>query len=82
MKQYKFTIIVRTHLDIKEILWAFASKLKDAFHIISIDYTEVDERPTSIEHHGGDLDKLDDCNPRPEEEIANYYNNNNIPERY
>ena len=68
MKQYEFTVRVQTHLDIKEILWAFASKLKDVFRIISIDYVEVDERPTSIEHHGGysDLNEDSDYSKIPE----------------
>ena len=41
MKQYKFTVVVRSPLDIKEIVWAFTHKLKDAFPIVSIDFTEV-----------------------------------------
>ena len=80
MKQYKFTVVIRTPLDVKDIVWAFTHKLKDAFPIVSIDFTEVSDRPTNIEHHGGDLDSLDDCNPRPEEEIADDYKD--IPERY
>ena len=28
-------------MDAKDIVWAFANKLKDVFHIVSIDYTEV-----------------------------------------
>jgi len=68
MKQYKFTIVLRSVLDVKDIIWAFTHKLKDVFPIVSIDFTEVSERPTSVEHHGGDLDDLD--------------NHKNIPERY
>ena len=68
MKQYKFTVVVRSPMDIKDIIWAFTHKLKDAFTVVSLDFTEIDPRPTSTEHHGGDLDSLDDYN--------------NIPERY
>ena len=41
MKQYKFTIVVRSPMDVKNIVWAFTHKLKDAFPIVSIDFTEV-----------------------------------------
>jgi len=41
MKQYKFTVVVKTSMDVKNIVWAFAHKLKDAFPIVSIDFTEV-----------------------------------------
>tara|TARA_B100001996_G_scaffold14858_1_gene12358 strand:- start:485 stop:661 length:177 start_codon:yes stop_codon:yes gene_type:complete len=41
MKQYKFTIVVRSPLDVKDIIWAFTQKLKDVFPIVSIDFTEV-----------------------------------------
>jgi len=41
MKQYKFTVVVRTPMDVKNIVWAFTHKLKDAFPIVSIDFTEV-----------------------------------------
>ena len=60
--------MVRTHLDVKEIVWAFTQKLKDVFHIVSISFDEVSDRPTTLEHHGGDLDSLDGYD--------------NIPKRY
>ena len=41
MKQYKFTVVVRSPLDIKDIVWAFTHKLKDAFPIVSISFDEV-----------------------------------------
>ena len=41
MKQYKFTVVVRSPLDIKDIVWAFTHKLKDAFPIVSITFDEV-----------------------------------------
>ncbi len=41
MKQYKFTIVVRSPMDVKNILWAFTHKLKDAFPIVSISFDEV-----------------------------------------
>ena len=65
MKQYKFTVVVRTSMDVKNIVWAFAHKLKDAFPIVSIDFTEINDRPTTTEHHGGDLDDLDNYKDIP-----------------
>ena len=41
MKQYKFTVVVRSPLDIKDIVWAFTNKLKDAFPIVSITFDEI-----------------------------------------
>jgi len=41
MKQYKFTVVVRSPLDIKDIVWAFTNKLKDAFPIVSIAFDEM-----------------------------------------
>ena len=41
MKQYKFTIVVRSPMDVEDMLWAFTHKLKDAFPIVSISFDEV-----------------------------------------
>ena len=41
MKQYKFTIVIRSPLDVKDIVWAFTHKLKDAFPIVSITFDEI-----------------------------------------
>ncbi len=43
MKQYKFTVIVRSPMDVKNIVWAFTHKLKDAFPIVSISFDEVED---------------------------------------
>jgi len=43
MKQYKFTVVVNSPMNIKDILWAFTHKLKDAFPIVSISFDEVKE---------------------------------------
>mgnify|MGYP003136661687 CR=1 FL=1 len=41
MKQYKFTVGIRTPMEVKDIVWAFTHKLKDVFPIVSIDFAEV-----------------------------------------
>ncbi len=43
MKQYKFTIVVRSPMDVKDMVWAFSHKLKDAFPIVSISFDEVND---------------------------------------
>ena len=70
MKQYKFTIVVRSPMDVKDMVWAFTHKLKDAFPIVSISFDEVSDRPTTNEHHGGYSDLNED---------SEY---SKIPERY
>ena len=41
MKQYKFTVVVRSPLDVKDLVWAFTNKLKDVFPIVSITFDEI-----------------------------------------
>ena len=43
MKQYKFTVVVNSPMNIKDIVWAFTNKLKDAFPIVSISFDEMKE---------------------------------------
>tara|TARA_Y100001963_G_scaffold2581_1_gene3512 strand:+ start:1317 stop:1523 length:207 start_codon:yes stop_codon:yes gene_type:complete len=57
MKQYEITIAVRTPTKLKDVLWAVERMLPFNVSIKSSDV--VDERPTNVEHHGGDLDDLD-----------------------
>ena len=76
---------MRSPMDVKNIVWAFTHKLKDAFPIVSISFDEVSDRPTSTEHHGG---------VESDDELTNYRVNadgtktdlskeyTDIPERY
>ena len=87
MKQYKFTIVVRSPMDVKDIVWAFSNKLKDAFPIVSISFDEVSDRPTTTEHHGGvDLEdevlKESYYKDGPSSEHTEEWIKRNIPERY
>ena len=47
MKEHKFTIVIRTPMDIKNILWSFTHKLKDAFPIVSITYEDAKDADDS-----------------------------------
>ena len=52
MKQYKFTIVVRSPMDVKDMVWAFTHKLKDAFPIVSISFDEVkDDKESDPEYN-------------------------------
>ena len=87
MKQYKFTIVVRSPMDVKDMVWAFTHKLKDAFPIVSISFDEVSERPTTTEHHGGvDLEdevlKESYYKDGVSSEHTEEWLKRNIPERY
>ena len=53
MKQYELTLKIRTAILPKDIIWFVTQKLKDVLPIISINYEVIEERDTSIEHHGG-----------------------------
>ena len=53
MKQYKFTIVVRSPMDVKDMVWAFTNKLKDAFPIVSISFDEVkDDKKDDSDYTG------------------------------
>ena len=78
MKQYKFTIVVRSPMDVKDMVWAFTHKLKDAFPIVSISFDEVSDRPTTVEHHGGVESEVPKKNDPAD--LLKFYKN--IPERY
>ena len=80
MKQYKFTIVVRSPMDVKDMLWAFTHKLKDAFPIVSISFDEVSDRPTTVEHHGG-VESKEYYSPDLED-VDHDKEYNKIPERY
>ena len=52
-KHYKFTISIRSSYKLEDIIWIISNKLKKDLLVGSIDYKIVEDRPTSIEHHGG-----------------------------
>jgi hypothetical protein len=78
MKQYTFTVKLKSSMDVKDILWAFTHKLKDAFKITSITFDEISDRPTTIEHHGGVESDL----KRNGVDLDRFDNYDKIPERY
>ena len=55
MKTWRITITARTVLKPKDFIWFVTQKLKESLPVIKIDYEEVSERPTTTEHHGGNI---------------------------
>ena len=53
MKQYEITVRIRTAIIPKDFIWFITQKLKDVLPIISINYEVIEDRDTSVEHHGG-----------------------------
>ena len=45
-----------TNRKAKEEIWRLYQRLKDVAKVLSIEYEIIDERPTTIEHHGGNND--------------------------
>ena len=56
-KKYQITVTVVTIQSPKDIVWFITRKLKDVMNTIGIDIKEVEDRPTSDEHHGGVTDE-------------------------
>jgi len=56
MKTWRITITVNTLLKPKDFIWYVTQKLKESLPVIKLDYEEVSERPTTTEHHGGQVE--------------------------
>ena len=56
-KTYKVTFTVTTKSNPKDILTFIQKRIKDALPVLSLDYQLVEDRPTSVEHHGGVVDE-------------------------
>ena len=52
-KTYKVTFTVSTRSSPKDVLDFIQRRIKDALPVLSLDYELVEDRPTSVEHHGG-----------------------------
>ena len=56
-KTYKVTFTVTTGSNPKDILNFIHKRVKDALPVLSLDYELIEDRPTSVEHHGGISDE-------------------------
>ena len=75
-KKYQFTVTIDTIQRPKDIVWYITRKLRDVMPVISIDIKEVQDRPTSDEHHGGVTDGEESLQDKVQEAY------DKIPERY
>ncbi len=75
-KKYQITVTIDTIQRPKDIVWYITRKLKDVMPVISIDVKEVQDRPTSDEHHGGVTDGEESLQDKVQEAY------DKIPERY
>ena len=55
-KTYKVTFTVKTGSSPKDVLDFIQHRIKDALPVLSLNYELVEDRPTTIEHHGGHQD--------------------------
>ena len=56
-KQYQFSINVKTNHDPREAIFEIVKQLKGILPVLSIDYRLVEERDTTVEHHGGETNE-------------------------
>ena len=56
-KTYKVTLTVTTASDPKDILTFIHKRIKNALPVFNLEYTLVEDRPTTNEHHGGKTDE-------------------------
>ena len=52
-KTYKVTLTIKTKSDPREIINFVQKRIKDALPVLGLEYHLVEERDTTIEHHGG-----------------------------
>ena len=54
--KYKVTLTVETKSDPRDIIEFVQRRIKEALPVLGLEYHLVEERDTSIEHHGGHQD--------------------------
>ena len=55
--KYKVTLTVETKSDPRDIIEFIQRRIKEALPVVSLTYHLVEERDTSVEHHGGVQDE-------------------------
>ena len=55
--KYQVTFTIESKSDIHDIINFIQRRIKDALPVLSLEYHLVDDRPTSVEHHGGGQDE-------------------------
>ena len=57
MSTYKVTLTIKTKSDPRDVVEFIQRRVKEALPVLSLEYKLVEERPTSVEHHGGSQDE-------------------------
>ena len=55
---YELTLTIRTDTDPHDLLYQIHQDIKEHVHVLEMNYSLISQRPTTIEHHGGNT-KLD-----------------------
>ena len=55
-KNYKVTLTVTTKSDPKDVVDFIQRRIKEALPVLSLNYELIEDRPTTVEHHGGSQD--------------------------
>ena len=53
---YELTLTIRTTTDPHGLLHLIYEDIKEHVTVLSMDYNLISQRPTDIEHHGGNID--------------------------
>ena len=53
MTTYEVTLKLRTNSDPRNLVELITQQTRDFQDILSMDFRLIEERPTTIEHHGG-----------------------------
>ena len=53
---YELTLTIRTDTDPHGLLHTIHEDVKEHVHVLGINYSLISQRPTDIEHHGGNTE--------------------------
>ena len=56
-KKYEFSIKVRTNHDPRDAIFEIVNQLKGILPVLSIEHRLIEERDTTVEHHGGETNE-------------------------
>ena len=53
---YELTLRIRTDTDPHDLLYQIHQDVRGHVNVLGMDYHRIDQRPTDIEHHGGNTE--------------------------
>ena len=54
---YELKLTIRTDTDPHDLLFQIHQDIKGHVNVLGMDYHLIDDRPTGIEHHGGNINE-------------------------